>query len=204
MQKTAWILGLILGLWGWFVTGSPAAEPEPYRWGQTLEEMNQVLQRTGPADEELREDLYGSRVVLPYKPLKSIEVLKGNVTTVYLMKKGEGRVALGQLFGYLHKGKMFCRAQLFRDSPLFSKQEIVAQLKKKYPAGQTTRVLTGNTFLTFFEYLSADQYVFTNELGVYRCDPGALNRVVAEVQKDIGARDAKDLEQERELFNNPR
>ena len=78
--------------------------------------------------------------------------------------------------------------------PFFSYQESVSKLKKQYPEGKVYRHLSGPAAFSYFEYLTQEIYVFSNEQGVFSCDSQALIRVVREAQKGINAREAKDLE----------
>jgi hypothetical protein len=192
-------LTLLFVLPAW--AGDP--EPYPYSWGMTLEEMNQVLAKTGAENAILREDLMRSRTILPYNPRKAIEVSAGQVAAVFKMKKSEGTVGIGQMFGYLYQGKLFCRAQLFKDSPFFSYQSSLAKLKTQYPEGKIYRTLSDPTPLSYFEYLSNEIYVFSNEQGIYICEPHVLSRAVQEIRKDINTREARDLETLRENLQGP-
>ncbi|MBI5585722.1 MAG: hypothetical protein HY892_18075 [Deltaproteobacteria bacterium] len=203
MKKAIWRLLLVIGL---VISPAPvttAAEPEPFRWGLTVEEMNQVWAKTGQTDTILREEPTRLNVILPYNPLKAIKVQRGRLTTVFQVKKTEGSLSIGKMFGYLYNGKLFCRAQLFKDSSVFSTQEVVSRLKKEYPEGKVFRNITGPTPTSHFEYLSNTIYVFSNEEGVYYCDPYVLSKAVREAQSGIEAKDAKDLEELRDALRGP-
>lgn len=203
MKKPRWHKGFFIGLFLLLFVTDLAAESDPYRLGMTLDELNEALSQTGKVDTVLKVDLAGSKTVLPYNPTKALEIPGGLLTSIFLMKKSEGRVGIGQLFGYLYEGKLFCRVELFRDNPLFSSQTVVSNLKKKYPEGKIFRIVIGPTPFTYFEYLSNSLYVFSNEQGVYTCEPNVLKRVVQEARKDINVREQKEREEMRESSRTP-
>ena len=198
MKKIIWCLGLSLCFITWAGCDAPAAEPEPFRWGMTLEEMNQAWVKSGQTDTLLREESTRLNVILPYNPLKSIRVQRGRLSSVFQARKTEGALSIGKLFGYLYDGKLFCRAQLFKDNPVLSSQEVLAQLKKQYPEGKIVRNFIGSGPASHFEYLSNEIYVFSNEEGAYYCEPLVLSKAVEDSQKGIDARASKDLKELRD------
>jgi hypothetical protein len=199
-------IGLLLLVFGWIVSAAPltlAAEPEPLRFGTTLEEMNQAWAKAGQTETILREEPTRLKVILPYNPLKAIQTQRGRLSAVFQAKKTEGSLSLGKMFGYMYNGKFFCRAQLFKDNPVYSTQELISRLKKEYPEGKISRTITGPTPSSYFEYLSNDIYVFSNEEGVYTCDPYVLSKAVKEIQTGIEVKDAKDIEELRDTLRGP-
>jgi hypothetical protein len=180
-----------------------AGEPEPFRWGMTLEEMNQVWAQSGQTETVLREEPTRLKIVLPYNPLKAIQVQRGRIVTIFQVKKTEGSLSIGKMFGFMYNGKFFCRTQLFRDSPIVSTQEVVSKLKKQYPEGKVYRSISGPTPSTHFEYLTTEIYVFSNEEGVYYCEPYTLSKAVREGQQGIEAKEVKDLDELRESLKGP-
>jgi hypothetical protein len=160
----------------------------------TLDELNQVWAKTGQENTAFREETLRLNVILPYNPLKAVKAPRGRLSTVFLVRKNEGSLGIGKLFGYLHNGKFFCRAQLYKDTPERSAQEVISGLKKQYPAGKVFRNITEPIPFTQFEYLSDEIYVFTNEEGVYYCEPYVLSKAVREALQVLDAREAKDLE----------
>jgi hypothetical protein len=164
----------------------------------TLEEMNQTWAKSGQTDTLLREESARLKVVLPYNPGKSVRAQRGRLSLVFQARKTEGALSIGKLFGYLYDGKLFCRAQLFKDDPLLSSQEVLSRLKKQYPEGKIVRNFAGSGPASYFEYLGSEIYVFSNEEGAYYCEPFVLNKVVKEVQKGIEAQESRDLKELRD------
>jgi hypothetical protein len=203
MKKSAWLVMVAMGL---VMLSGPlvsAGEPDPFRWGMTLEEMNQAWAKSGQTDTILREEPTRLKVILPYNPLKAVQAQRGRLSLVFQAKKTEGSLSIGRMFGYLYAGKLFCLAQLFKDNPVVSTQEILSRLKKQYPEGKVFRNITGPTPTSHFEYLANELYVFTNEEGVYYCEPYVLSKAVKEVQQGIEVKEAKDIEELRDALRGP-
>jgi hypothetical protein len=186
----------------WTKTGE-AAGMEPFRWGMTLEDLNQALSKEGSNDFILREDPGRSSVVLPYTPLKSLKISGGRITALVEVKKSAAPESLGRLFGYAYEGRIFGRVESFKQTPWSSLPEILRKLKQKFPDGKVVRTLSGAKTVSYFEYRVKDLYVFTNEEGVYYFDPLILNNVVREEQKALGEKESKYIEETRDSFNTP-
>ncbi len=203
MKQIAWLVMVAMGLV--MLAGPPAVagEPEPFRWGMTLEEMNQTWAQSGQTDTVLREEPTRLKVILPYNPLKAVQAQRGRLSMVFQAKKTEGSLSIGRMFGYLYAGKLFCRVQLFKDNPVVSTPEVLSRLKKQYPEGKVFRNITGSTPTSHFEYLANELYVFTNEEGVYYCEPYVLSKAVKEVQQGIEVKEAKDIEELRDALRGP-
>ena len=90
MKRAALTLGLLVVLSFPFWKEGASAEPEPYQWGMTLEELNRVHSGIETGDTLLKEDAQRAKVNLPYNPLKSIPTTAGVVTSVIQMKKTDG------------------------------------------------------------------------------------------------------------------
>jgi hypothetical protein len=203
MKKTTW---LVMVAWGLaMLSGLPAGagEPGPFRWGMTLEEMNQAWAGSGQTETILREEPTRLNIILPYNPLKSIQARRGRLAIVFQVKKTEGSLSIGKMFAYLYDGKLFCRVQLLKDTAAFSTQEVVSRLKKQYPEGKVYRSITGPTPTTHFEYLTNELYVFSNEEGVYFCEPYVLSKAVREAQQGLEVREAKDIDDLRNTLKGP-
>jgi hypothetical protein len=183
----------------WAKTGEGAGI-EPFRWGMTLEELTQIYSKMGSSDSILREDPSLSVIDLPYSPLKSLKISRGRVKALIEVKKSAGPESIGKLFGYAYEGRFFCRVELFKQTPWSSFSEISRALKEKFPEGKVIRNLSGAKIFSYFEYRGKDLYVFSNEEGVYYFDPETLLAVISEEQKNLGEKESKMRDAEREMI----
>jgi hypothetical protein len=176
---------------------------EPFHWGLTVEELNQVLAKERSADSILREDPSRSAIVLPYTSLKSLKIQGGRIKALVEVKKGAGPESIGRLFGYVCDGRLFGRVELFRYTPGASPTEITRRLKESFPEGKIVRSFGGSSTVSSFEYRRNDLYVFTNEDGVYYFEPLTLNKVIREELKILGEKESKMQDETREQLRTP-